>query len=154
MMKSSLSIFLSFLFLSFSLIAEDSSPQEVKETILVNKDLNDNSLSKEYEPDDHETLTQNFESMFFKTIIALVVLVTALIVLTKVVKRMSGTRIRNVNGQKTIKVLEKRAISPKSALYLVEIAGKQIVIAESQLEVRAISEFSWDKTKENQATNS
>ena len=50
-------------------------------------------------------------------------------------------RLTQANLTKNIKILEKRAISPKSLLYIVEIDGKKILISESNLEVRKIKEI-------------
>ncbi len=68
-------------------------------------------------------------------------------------KRLSQSRVKQQNYMKSIKILEKRPISPKSILYLIEVAGKQILIAESQIEVRTIQNFDWPK-KENFNENS
>ena len=60
-----------------------------------------------------------------------------------VLRKLSSSRTRHMNLLKTVKVLEKRPISPKSILYLVEVAGRKVLISESQLEVRTISHLDW-----------
>jgi len=47
---------------------------------------------------------------------------------------------------RAIKILEKRALSPKSMLYLIEVGGKPFVISESQLEVRLVQTLDWNET--------
>jgi len=54
-------------------------------------------------------------------------------------KKISHGRLRNFNYLKSIKIIEKRPLSPKSMLYLIEVGGKQVLIAESQLEVRTVA---------------
>lgn len=54
------------------------------------------------------------------------------------VRRLSHGRW-NQGGTHKIKVLEKRPLSPKTMLYLIEMNGEQVVVAESQLEVRVLS---------------
>lgn len=49
---------------------------------------------------------------------------------------------RNMRGggqERSIHIIEKRMLSSKSALYLVEVEGKRVLLAESHLEVRPIS---------------
>lgn len=42
-------------------------------------------------------------------------------------------------GKKHINVVERRPLSPKSILYIVEVGGKQILVAESQLEIKTLA---------------
>ncbi len=53
-------------------------------------------------------------------------------------KRMGKGKLR-LGSNRTIQILEKRPLSPKTVLYIVEIEGKQVLISESQLEVRALT---------------
>jgi flagellar biogenesis protein FliO len=54
------------------------------------------------------------------------------------VRKMTQGRLGSF-GKKQIQILEKRPLSPKTLLYVVEFAGKQHLIAESQLEVKMLS---------------
>jgi flagellar biogenesis protein FliO len=47
----------------------------------------------------------------------------------------------SLGSGRSINILEKRALSPKSILYIVEIGNKKILIAESQVEVRALTTY-------------
>ena len=58
-------------------------------------------------------------------------------------RKMSYGRLRGINALKSIKILEKRPLSSKSILYLIEVGGKQVLIAESQLAVRTITTLDW-----------
>ena len=53
-------------------------------------------------------------------------------------KRIFQERRERGRGTEVIRILEKRMISPKSMLYLVEVEGKKVLLAESQLEVRRL----------------
>lgn len=57
------------------------------------------------------------------------------------IKRMLNTKIQQVNVTSPIKILERRALSPKTAIYLLEISGKKIAVAESQNGVTHLGEF-------------
>lgn len=54
------------------------------------------------------------------------------------VRRLAQGRMQQGSANR-IKILEKRPLSPKTMLYLIEMNGKEVVIAESQLEVRVLS---------------
>ena len=45
-----------------------------------------------------------------------------------------------------IQVLEKRMLSPKSILYLIEVEGQKVLVAESQHEIRRLE--SWPQRAE------
>ncbi|MCH9631421.1 MAG: hypothetical protein S4CHLAM37_14440 [Chlamydiia bacterium] len=90
-----------------------------------------------------ESTTHSYEKAFIKMIFILVVILGVVFVVFYLFKRFSGSRMAISNHSKSIKIIEKRAISPKSMLYLVEIGGQKILLAESQLEIRNVSDLSW-----------
>ena len=53
-------------------------------------------------------------------------------------RKLSHGKVGSFGSQKKIKILEKRPLSPKTVLYLLELDGKQVFIAESQLEVKTL----------------
>lgn len=83
-------------------------------------------------------ITPNYEFAFAKMILTLVGLLILVFVTYWLFKRMAGGRLSAMNFNRSIKVLEKRPLSSKSILYLVETEGKKILIAESQLEIRSL----------------
>jgi flagellar biogenesis protein FliO len=54
-------------------------------------------------------------------------------------RRLIRYKLEKGGTAQAIKVLEKKMISPKTMLYFVEIEGKKIILAESQLEVRQLT---------------
>jgi flagellar protein FliO/FliZ len=56
-------------------------------------------------------------------------------------KRLFQNRIARGNATQSIKILEKRMLSPKSVLYLVEVEGRKVLLAESHLEIQHLK--SW-----------
>ncbi|MCB1117939.1 MAG: flagellar biosynthetic protein FliO [Chlamydiia bacterium] len=58
-------------------------------------------------------------------------------------KKVGRHRVTGMNNLKAIKIRERRPISPKTTLYLIELAGKEILIAESQLDVRSLATYEW-----------
>ena len=53
--------------------------------------------------------------------------------------RMGGKGQFKMGSGRSINILEKRALSPKSILYIVEIGSKKVLISESQVEVRTLT---------------
>jgi flagellar biogenesis protein FliO len=103
----------------------------------------ESSLKNNEEPPHLESATKSYESAFTKMIFSLVAILVFVFVVFYLFKKFSSSRIRQSNHFRTIKLLEKRAISPKSMLYLVEIGGRKILLAESQLEIRNVSNLEW-----------
>jgi len=93
--------------------------------------------------------TESYETAFMKTVVALVGLLLLIFLTVWMLKKISRGRISSFNYQKSIKVLEKRPLSPKSILYLVEVSGKQVLIAESQFEVRAVATLESSETAQD-----
>ncbi len=79
-----------------------------------------------------------YEHALGKMILTLLGLILLIILTVWMLRRLGAGKPRNVSGQ-SIKVLERRPLSQKSILYLIEVAGKQVLISESQLEVRTIT---------------
>ncbi|MCF7806299.1 MAG: flagellar biosynthetic protein FliO [Simkaniaceae bacterium] len=84
---------------------------------------------------------QNFKVTFFKTLTLIVLALGIVFFLLWLVKRFSNQRFSSLNHQKHIKIIEKRPISPKTMLYVVEIAGSHLLVAESQLEIKLLSKL-------------
>jgi len=90
---------------------------------------------------DLQDVTETYENTFIKTIVVLVGLLALVILTVWMFKKISHGRLRTFSSSKTIKILEKRPLSPKSMLYLIEVNEKQVLMAESQLEVKQIMTF-------------
>ena len=92
---------------------------------------------------DMSKATESYETAFIKTIVVLVCLLVLITLTVWMFRKISNGRLRNFNYHKSVKILEKRPLSPKSMLYLIEVGGKQVLIAESQLEVRTVTTLDW-----------
>lgn len=77
----------------------------------------------------------SFVKMFL-TLIALIFLFSFTVwFLRKIIRQ----RMEKGVGYQMIQILEKKMISPKTMLYVVELEGQKILLAESQIEVRRIA---------------
>lgn len=78
---------------------------------------------------------------FGKMMISLVILVALLVVTYWFLRRLIQNRLQKGVGNGLIQVIEKRMISPKTMLYLIEVEGKKTLIAESQLEIKRVMDL-------------
>lgn len=81
----------------------------------------------------------SYQGAFVKMMLTLFALILFIILSVWMMRRLAHGRMKQMNYGKTIKILERRPLSAKSILYLIEAEGKKILISESQLEVRRIS---------------
>jgi len=79
-----------------------------------------------------------YEGAFIKMLLTLIALIAAIFLTVWALRRLAQGRLKASGAGRAIHVLEKRALSPKTALYLIEVSGKQVVIAESQLEIKRV----------------
>ena len=85
-------------------------------------------------------MSTSYESAFVRMLITLLGLIFLVFATFWVLRRMGKGKFSLGSGR-SINILEKRALSPKSILYIVEIGNKKILIAESQVEVRALTTY-------------
>lgn len=81
---------------------------------------------------------------FTKMILSLIVIVILLFVSYWFIRRLIQNRLEKGVGDAAIQIIEKRMISPKTMLYLIEVDQKRVLIAESQLEVKRLESFAVD----------
>ena len=83
----------------------------------------------------------DYVAAFFKMILMLLIILVLVVLTIWVIKRWGHGRIGRFKDKQSIHILEKRILSPKTALYLIEIEGAQLLVAESQLEVRPLHQW-------------
>ncbi len=81
---------------------------------------------------------ESYEHAFIKMILTLGGLLVLVFLTLWLLRKFSHGRLGGFASSKKIKILEKKPLSPKTILYLVELDGKQVFIAESQLEVKML----------------
>lgn len=85
-----------------------------------------------------EEMTQSYEGAFVRMIITLLGILLLVFGTFWILRRLGGGKLKLGSGR-LINVIEKRALSPKSVLYIVEVGNKKVLISESQAEVRALT---------------
>jgi flagellar biogenesis protein FliO len=89
-----------------------------------------------------DTVTESrFASEFMHMLIVLGIIIVLLYVSAWMFRRMMTQRMQQMNVTSNIKIVEQRSLSPKSALYIVEVHGKTILISESHNGVKFLSEL-------------
>jgi flagellar biogenesis protein FliO len=83
-------------------------------------------------------MTNSYENAFVRMLVTLLGLVLLVFATFWILRRLGKGKFRMGSGS-SINVIEKRALSPKSMLYIVQIGNKKVLISESQLEVRALT---------------
>jgi len=89
-------------------------------------------------PLDNNTPMPSYEGAIIKMLLTLFGLVAMVVITVWFLKKLSQGKI-GAFGKKQISILERRPLSPKTVLYVVEVSGKQVLIAESHLEVKALT---------------
>ncbi|MEN9654368.1 MAG: hypothetical protein RL235_480 [Chlamydiota bacterium] len=86
-------------------------------------------------------LTQptDFGILFLKMLVSLVLLIALMLMTVWALRRLIQHRLQRGNDMQAIQVLEKRMLSPKTTLYLVEIDKKKVLVAESHLEIKQLA---------------
>ncbi len=79
-----------------------------------------------------------YEGTFLKMFLTLLALVVGIFLMIWTLRRMSQGKWGKNQSGRSIRIVERQPLSPKTMLYVIEIGGKQTVIAESQLEVRPL----------------
>jgi len=83
----------------------------------------------------------DYKPAFLKMIFILIALLAMIFLVFWLFRKLSSLRTNQANLTKNIKIIETRVISPKSMLYLIEVNGKKVLISESNLEVRKITDI-------------
>lgn len=78
---------------------------------------------------------------FFKMIFMLGVIIAFLLMIMWFIKRMLSTRIEQLNTTSVIKILERRPLTQKTVIYVVEAYDKRILLAESHGGVTLLSDL-------------
>lgn len=121
-------LFIIFIASSSSLLAQQENAPFHQDT-----DANNSLVSKELMPFPDNS---SFTRMWITIAAALLLLFGSLWLL----RRFKTGHFKKFGNHSTLNIIEKRTLSPKTLLYIVEINNKRLLISESQVEVRALSQ--------------
>ena len=86
-------------------------------------------------------------TLFFKTLLMLIGLCTLVIAGGYFLKRIAGGKLKAFTTDGSIQLIERKYLSPKTALWLVEVKSKPLIVVDSQYGV-AIHSIQEEETKE------
>ncbi len=82
-----------------------------------------------------------FFAEFLNMLIYLGALLAVMMLLMFILKKMLANKLDQTNRSSGIKVLEKRQLTPKTAIYILHVLGKEIAIAEGSHGVTKLGEI-------------
>ena len=91
-----------------------------------------------------EGSTYNYGSQFVNMLLTLGFVLILIFASVWLLKKIMRARLKTLNQCNGIKILERRPLNPKASLYLVDILGKGVVIAESVAGIHLVTEFPAD----------
>ena len=86
-------------------------------------------------------LSAQYEGVMYKTVGSLFLIFIVAFVVVFFYRKVNISQISKLNEIKMIKIIESRPLSPKTMLHVVEMNGKQVLLSESQNEVRSHETF-------------
>jgi flagellar biogenesis protein FliO len=87
----------------------------------------------------------NFMKEFIKMLMTLAAIITVLLVASWLLKRMNNTRIQQINESSEIKILERRSVTAKTSIFLLDIKGRQFAVVESHNALLLLPELPSDE---------
>ena len=79
-----------------------------------------------------EKKAPDFKQLFLKTVVLLVAFTGLVFGGTWLARKISGGRLDSFSSEGNIRLLERKYLSPKSSLWLVEVMGRKLVVIDSQ----------------------
>lgn len=86
-----------------------------------------------------EEMTKEYEGSFIRVLASIVGVILLVVATFWILKRLGRGHFGKSGSSKTIQILERRPLSPKTVLFLVQIDNKRVLLSESQLEVRGLA---------------
>lgn len=139
--------FLSFCLclLSFYCFGANKDPSTINPSAPIEHTLDNLSES------DHQF--PSYKQSLVRMGLALAGLLAVLVVTIWLYKKLTGGKFSGIHASKRIRIIERRPISAKSILYLIECDGKKILVAESQFEMRTLAKIDEPNPEEYPSLN-
>jgi flagellar biogenesis protein FliO len=102
-------------------------------------DMSDTLIAEQSAFEAIDSLNQvDLGASFVKMMISLIAIVVLLFLTYYLLRKIIQKKLQSGSPDSSIFILERRVLSPKTMLYLVEVEGKKVLLAESQLEIKKI----------------
>lgn len=127
---SMLLICLASFFLNFVAFAQEQENSTVK-TETAQPPPSSSPLLDEPFLENRQTEPDNFQAKFMNMLFLLSLIIVFMLFASWMLKRLTRSRTEQINSASSIKVLETRYLSPRSTVYLIDVMGQGLIIAES-----------------------
>lgn len=128
-------IFYIFLILfSLTIMPKNASADSVDLASNQEKPVESTTDSQEvmiFEDDTNSTVEMSYWKEFIRMMVVLGIILGVVLVIAWLLKNFLNSRVKSVNENNIIKLIERRNLSQKSMLYLVEVYQKQYLIGDS-----------------------
>jgi flagellar biogenesis protein FliO len=102
-------------------------------------DMSDTLIAEQSAFEAIDSLNQvDLGASFVKMMISLIAIVVLLFLTYYLLRKIIQKKLQSGSPDSSIFILERRVLSPKTMLSLVEVEGKKVLLAESQLEIKKI----------------
>ncbi len=81
--------------------------------------------------------SENYKKILTETALMVLGLIGFILLTIFILKKFVSQKTFQLNRERHIKVIERRPLSAKTSLYLVQVGSQKILLTESQLEVRS-----------------
>jgi flagellar protein FliO/FliZ len=105
--------------------SQSSPPPTIQKSIPYDEDFHHPLIDPNLEE------TDGFQSKFMHMLFLLGLLISFMLFASWMLKRMTKSRVTQLNQASSIKLLETRYLSPKSTIYLIDVKGQSLLIGES-----------------------
>lgn len=119
-----------FIVLTTALSAQNEASAAEKKVEIVKPDIFDPETILREETIEESDQT-NFYKEFFNMLMTLGVLLGVLFAISYFLRRMNLTRVQTANDSSIIKILDQRALSPRSSIFLVQYGNEDFLIGET-----------------------
>ncbi|MBM3194321.1 MAG: FliO/MopB family protein [Chlamydiae bacterium] len=85
-----------------------------------------------------EEQNKNFQNAIIKTFLSIVAFIALILLTIWFLRRLAHNRHTFGMKSHSMQILEKRLLSPKTTLYLMEVDGKKVVFSESMMDVKVL----------------
>lgn len=90
---------------------------------------------------DDTKVKSSFSDEFLHMMMSLGFIIVIMLLAGWALKRLMGQRVQQANNNSDIKVIERRPLSAKSAVYLLDIHGRTIIVGESATGLHSLGDF-------------
>lgn len=130
---------------------QNAPPQEKTNDQVRTPPSSDSELPKEL-AEELKRAEEQGDSQFFQKfmdmLFTLGVIIAFVVLFMWILKRMLSVRVGQVNKTCTIKILERRSLTPKTSIYVLGVFGKAVAIADSINGVTVLTELSKSEVRE------